>query len=187
VTVHTVNTILCGILRHLEFNQVAKNPLTFATRSFTAVSIYLISRLNTDDSDSGCFRAVQYIQMQSLSYGVSLTECVATRCPSVELILFPHHPMWPRDDNTSPLVRIFAQSSFPPSGLNYAITAHPTAHRLVTPLSQVVFRTSRAIEHKVPLGAKLWQNNSLLILSSNWLEQVTGTLQQWKLLDTIGH
>jgi hypothetical protein len=59
--------------------------------------------------------------------GLGRTECVATRCPSVELILFPHHPMWPRDGSTSPFVRIVAQSSFPPSGLNYAITPHPSA------------------------------------------------------------
>jgi len=128
VRVHTVNIILCDILSHLEFNQVAKNSLALCNPQFHRCisTVHLISRLNTDDSETRCFNKVHYIQMRSLSYGLSRTERVATRCPSAELILFPHHPTWPRDGSTSPFGRIVEQYSFPPSGLNHAITPHPT-------------------------------------------------------------
>lgn len=73
--------------------------------------------------------------------------------------------MWPRDGSTSPFVRIVAQSWFPFSGLNYAVTPHPTALTSNgNPLTSGSAQDIRAIEHKVPLGAKLRRNNSLLIL-----------------------
>jgi hypothetical protein len=52
-TVHRVNIIPCGILRHLEFKQVAKNSLTLCNSE-----LHPISRPNTDDSQTDCFKEV---------------------------------------------------------------------------------------------------------------------------------
>jgi hypothetical protein len=167
--VQTANITLCSILSQLQFNQVAKLSLTLCNPQLRRCVI-----TSHKSTEHRWFRnwLLQRSSLYSdpvLSYILSRKECVATRCVSVELTLSPHHPMSPRDGSTSPFVRIFAQSSFPSSGLNYAIAPHPTALTSIgNPLPQAVFRTSRAIEHKVPLGAKLRQNNSLLILSAIW-------------------